>query len=254
MKRVVSYALFGENTRYAQFLPAVLRAHHALFSKSQGWELRIHLDDNALGTKYGAVLESLAREGLVELRWMRMAPLCRAMMWRLAPLWDDEVEVTFCRDIDALPTPRDRTCMEAFMASPAWVHTIHDNQMHDGIMGGLSGFKRKAKLAASSLEALCSLAGRVDWAKHGTDQDVLNRFFQLPLFEHYFLAPRNQRTVVARAPVPPNGEDPRDALVAHLGASGFDVERAVQHYRTEAMLRSDDFPRIETLISQAEKP
>ena len=255
-KKIVSYALFGENTRYAQFLPAVLRAHHAIFPRSEGWEMRVHLDNHARNTSYGKLLGFVENAKLVSLRWMGEAPLCRAMMWRLAPLWEDDTEVVFCRDIDALPTPRDRECMEAFISAEAdaWVHTIHDHAMHDGIMGGLSGFRRKAKCVASSLDELCALAGNVDWAKHGTDQDVLNRFFQVPLFEHHWRAPRNTRLAVVSVPVPSRNEsDPRDRLVAHLGASGFDVTAACNYYDLEAFRAPESqFAREVTAIALAE--
>lgn len=251
MKKVISLALFGEDNRYSQFLPAVIRAHHTLFPREEGWILRIHHDEHVYTDKFGAMLHGLETRGLIELRYMGSGvPLCKAMLWRLAPLFDPEVEVTFCRDLDALPTPRDRACCEEFLASDKLIHTIHDSSSHDGIMGGMSGFKASLRQhwPLTSLEQVYSNAenplpgqieGKIEWHIHGADQDALNRVFDAQnLFIHRFKH-RKSTLAVTNQPTPdaapegfftPEILSRADSLAPHLGAAGFEIAPALEFY------------------------
>src|SRR5882672_3502655 len=109
MKKVVSLSLFGEESRYAAFVPAVVRAFFVIFPKGEGWSLRLHHDDCLYWSNLGAELHEMQVSGIVDLRYMGRKPqLCWGMLWRLAPVFDEDVDVVFCRDLDALPMPRDR--------------------------------------------------------------------------------------------------------------------------------------------------
>lgn len=290
MKKVVSLALFGENTRYAAYIGAFVRAHLTLFPQAEGWQLHIMVDEhNVL-----PLLTEMAMEGLLAgLTVMPdAAPLTKAMLWRLLPIWQItpwDVDYVFCRDVDALPTPRDRAACDRFIASGCDVHAVHDSRSHDGVMGGLSGYAAAAFREGTkieSLEALYTLANRTDeeWAVHGTDQHVLNalvlgwgaerggrdaalyeRGKKLALFEHRWAGWAGGKPGVdpGRKPSPRacvseavpdcteidfwksltecagcvevvevvdnlNGE--ADALSSHLGAAGFDIDRAIAFY------------------------
>ncbi len=276
MKKVISLALFGDGTRYAAYTPAFVRAHLTLFPQAEGWELRVHHDDHLDSTEGGRLLRALAARGLVRLVAMGEAPLTRAMLWRMTPVWDPEVDYVFARDIDALPTPRDRACCDRFIESGCDVHTVHDSRSHDGIMGGLSGYQAETFRQITGFTSPAEMVAFGDgvndgqWARHGFDQEVLNRLVHvdhrgagLALFEHRYAGwaagapgPDIGRKPSARAcvsePVPDYGTHNvlresdgyldivhhvktevlarADALVAHLGAAGFDVDQAVVFY------------------------
>lgn len=199
MKKVISIALFGEGDKYAQFLPAFVRAHHNLFPKDDGWELRVHVDDTP---SVGRCLFRYFDAGLLTVVLASHAgktPLTKAMLWRMAPVFDTAVDFVFCRDLDSPPMPRDRACCDEFMRAAektkCCVHTIHDNLMHEQIMGGLCGFHAPAFRAVTGWKTLDDLYAAakttdVEWATHGVDQIVLNRLllrFGGPrLFEHRF--------------------------------------------------------------------
>ncbi len=260
MKKIVSLALFGEGTRYVEYARAWVRAHLTLFPIAEGWELRVHHDVH----NGGGFLRVLSDRGLVRLVERESAPLTRAMLWRMCPVWDPEADYVFPRDIDALPTPRDRACCESFIASGCDVQMVHDSKSHDGVMGGMGGYACESFREVSGIaswEDLVAFGGKTDaeWAKHGTDQEVLNALclgWQMTggshpafaIFEHRYAGWASGKPGLgARTPVPvacvselvpdvghlfQTEERTReaDALVSHLGAAGFDTERAIAFY------------------------
>ena len=236
MRKAISYCLFGD-AGYDRYLPAVVRAHHHIFPSLDGWEMWLIVDQknesplvrayHAHGVLHGAVEQEAHTLGITQ-----------AMLLRLAPIfYSDPPDVVFCRDLDALPLPRDRRCCEDFIASEeTTIHTIHDNAHHVGIMGGLSGFKTAAvRKHFDLLGDIVKAAGAVDWTKRGTDQDVLNSVVRpkLALFEHNFEGRQMDRGAVVSVPTPKASFDTMataDDLAPHLGAAGFDIDRAMGFY------------------------
>lgn len=167
---------------YANFLPALVRAHQACF---KGWELRIHHDDRVREQGYFRVLEEMARRGMLRLVPMGAAEtLCGAMLWRMKPLWDDAVTHVICRDIDSLPSVRERKAVDKWEAAQKFVSALHDSVSHNGtqLMGGMIGFFRKSPAIVAQhvaptwgqFLARMALSG-VDFNRHGADQLFLNR-------------------------------------------------------------------------------
>lgn len=277
-KRVVSLAVWGTGG-YWRYLGAFVRAHHTLFP---GYELRIHHDDDIYRSPYGGALHGLHARGLVKLVLMPSRPgigKCAKMIWRLAPAWDVSVEYVFSRDLDALPTWRERRATEEFLISAsrseteAW--TIHDSLSHAGMMGGLCGFR------AASLRALAPtfedfVAGAafddVRWNTHGADQDYLNGkvVLGMKVFEHSIFrwfeedgvtrryrnatdwsnaGVRNQSvrfaTEIAPAQswleemIPQVVRENSDSLINHLGSAGYDHERAIAFYNVHCPLAKE---------------
>ena len=185
------------------------------------------------------------------------------MLWRVSPGFDPEVEYVFPRDLDALPTWRERCATEEFLASAATGETNawigHDNPAHAGMMGGLCGFRAEAVRALySSLAAFIADTGYSDarWAEHGADQDALNRYIgpRLRVFEHsVFVANDEGGKRIIRQPTQWHGghpstvfrteiapfDDPAvpvevraggDRLIAYMGIAGHDHSKAVAFY------------------------
>lgn len=252
MKKVISIALFGEGDKYSRYLPAFVRAHLNLFPIEEGWKLRVHWD----GDYYK--LQKYHFAGLIEARHMESAPLTKAMLWRLDPVFDPSVDFVFCRDLDAPPMPRDRACCEEFIkAAPKTkcsVHTIHDNVMHVGIMGGLCGFHAPAfrdVTGFKTLNDLCKAAAHTDaqWAQHGADQIALNNLLLKQggprLFEHRYngwhagvgtnLSRAVGKYACGGVSSPVSNAASRygrqaDLLGNHLGCAGYDHDAAVKFW------------------------
>lgn len=193
MKRVVSYSYFLDDAsvynkpergakrylQFVQFLPLIVRAHHVIWP---GWTLRIHHDDRVTKLPYFPALEKLAESGIIELQSVGVCDaICgsRGMLARLRPVFDSDVEYVACRDIDSVPMPKDRRCVEEFIKTQKALHGINDHEQHSGIMGGLSAFhasKFRSISRTDSVENVMGLYGKdIDYKRHGADQDLLNR-------------------------------------------------------------------------------
>ena len=259
MRKIISTALFGSGDAYGQYLPALVLAHHSVFPDAEGWVLRVHVDRAVEGGRWGRFLRALAAKNLVEVEVMGDAPLCRAMLWRLNPVFGPLNNYVFCRDADSLPMPRDRAACEQFISSHCVVHSVHDNVVHRGIMGGLCGFRAvlfQYQTGLRTLSDIYGLADRagVDWSMKGADQGVLAslllRSGSPELFEHRFAgwsngprflserAPGSYDCPSQSAPVPDVGTSrlvpeltaQADRLAPHLGAAGFDHGAARRFY------------------------
>lgn len=276
MKKVVSIALFGAGEEYSKYFPAWVRAFLNLHYADEGWRLRVHCDAAAANTACGRTITRLAAKGLIDVAFMGQAPLCKAMLWRLSPVFEKDTEYVWCRDLDCLPMPRDRACMEQFMRSGATVHTVHDAPVHLGVMGGLCGFHApgwKATTGFQSLEQVFAYGDQLslNWERKGADQALLNVICLCrtggPLLEHRYHGwcegpatkpdrqPGNYACQAYSAPTPNVGLsnlpakdlcDTADRLAAHLGAPGFDHEAAL------AFWKANGNPLIEDAIRACE--
>lgn len=179
MKRVISYSLFGTNLFYRRALPAILRAANVIFP---GWEVRIYHNSDIGSVNYDNVLINLARKGLIKLVYIEQpAILCKAMLWRLLPIWDKDTEYVICRDIDALLMPRERIAVEQFIESGAPAHCISDHFMHGvHMMGGTVGFNTTKFIEITkfmNFDDLLIKSGFTDdmLSIKGSDQDLLGQ-------------------------------------------------------------------------------
>ena len=260
MKKVVAISIFGDGDKYTRYFRAFVQAHLNLFPIADGWRLRVYADNKVTKTETGIDIVRFATDRLIDAVYMGPAIRCKAMLWRIAPVFDKGAEYVFCRDLDCVPMPRDRAVMEQFIASGATVHTVHDNTLHVGIMGGLCGFHApsfRESTGFHSLDQVYAYAPWANWEIHGMDQNVLNliclREGGPTLLEHRFAGwyngpgtqPPHKRghypCPAYSTPVPDVGVAPcfnadlantADRLAAHLGAPGFDHVAAKAFYDT----------------------
>lgn len=138
MKKVVAYALYGNRLFYWQYLKSLVRAHHTLFP---GWELRLYMDSTISAARSHYVTR-LAQEGLINLKYAEENKgKCRSMLWRMKPVWEDDVEYVLCRDIDSLPTIVEARMVKQFVDSKTALHVFNENESHTAtVMGGMCGF------------------------------------------------------------------------------------------------------------------
>lgn len=254
MKKIVSLALFGDGDKYSKYISAYVRGHLNLFPIEEGWRLRVHYDDAIMKVPAGRLLRHLSWNGLIEISYKGEAPpLTKAMLWRLEPIFDDEISHVFCRDIDAPPMPRDRAVCDEFVLSGASMGTCHDNVMHIGVMGGLCHFQTthfKLATGFNKIDDVFKYASGRQWTRHGVDQDVLNSIARdrpgLVLLEHRFagwtqgqqghttrsaglyecIAYSKPTPDIGKSNLPSEAQIMADQLGAHLGCAHYDNEQA----------------------------
>lgn len=193
MKPIYSLALFrsehsayekpeagaGRGVFFKGYLPALMRSFRSVY---RDWELVIHHDNRVLEWEYFRVLEAMHARGLLRLVPKGTAwTLCGSMMFRLCPIFEEGADVVLCRDVDSLPTPRDRRAVDKWIASGHPCHAAHDSISHMGtpLLGGMVGFRApwfREKVAKSwgAIIEECNEMG-IDLNQHGADQQWLNR-------------------------------------------------------------------------------
>lgn len=199
MRRVISYAYFIHEAsiynkpernakrylQFVQFLPMLVRAHHVIYP---GWEFRIAFDKTVMTLPYWDVLVKLSEENLITLSDMPDThTLCGVggMLERFRPAFSDGNAIVLSRDIDSIPTPRERRATEEWLESGKAVHAIHgETDQHCGICGGLVGIQSMRFRELIKCDSLAQFIQRgtyygLDWNRHGSDQDLLNQHWNL---------------------------------------------------------------------------
>ena len=285
MKRVVSVSLFlgpqasrdVKDPFYYDFVRPWVRAHHNCFPD---WEARVHHDSPPgflEACPYGPTLRRLGMHDttggeapkvpLVTLVDCGPAELRNAaMLWRLKPLFDPDVECVIFRDIDSIPTPRDRRAVEEWLASGMEAHGIADSISHTSpLLGGMSGFLAatfRERFGWGSWDAMIRAAREFmgsAWQKPGLDQSFLNGYLWPRVCGEAFLHrlkgrhPAHGGRIVReriwdRLPenVPSEVLAGGDAWLPHLGASGFDWILSTDFYQRHGR------PEVERRIAAAE--
>jgi hypothetical protein len=274
MKNVASYALYGNRRFYWQGLRSLVRAHHNIFP---GWELRIH-HDSTIHAPRSTILRKYAEAGLVKLVQVEESKAyCRSMLWRLLPVWEDDVGYVLCRDIDSMPTIKDRRMTEQFIKSGAAIHCMNDNGSHtSAMMGGMcsiNGPSFRQKSGYAKWEDLIILRNDLDRVMGGVDQILLHYHVWEKMFpdvcEHRLkgLAPhagaRASFTTVEPvdiAGIPQKLQEETDALIPFMGCPGYDCERAVAFFDEHGnqdltrQLREIEEPIKKTIVFSSEEP
>ena len=184
---VNSYCIFGHT--YWGVMPLLLRVHFAIYPPEK-YKMYIYHDDSLTNNPYEKVLNTLHRLNIIKTRFVDQPVLkCRAMLWRMISVWDEDVDYVFCKDADSIPTPRERKITEDFISSGHSVLGINDNPAHSiPLMGGMVGFNNKKFISQSNIRTygdFMRLGQYADgeWQSHGADQNYLNTFL-LPRIKH----------------------------------------------------------------------
>ena len=218
----------SQGVYFKDHLPAVIRAFHAAYP---GWQLWIHHDERVMDFPYFKALEKMHSGGILKLIPMGEAKtLCGSMLWRMSPLWFEDVDLVACRDIDSLPMDRDYKMLEAFEKSAGTVHALHDSESHSGpLMGGMVAFKGPAFRKLYGEIPLNKLFGDFDLSKHGSDQKALNAVVYHDTVQSLIVHTRRPSFVypcLRSYPALPQETD-LDKVIRHVGAA-FDVSKALE--------------------------
>lgn len=253
---VMSYAFFQSPTpvywrndrtqdrmsAYARFLPALVRAHRALWS---GYELRIYHDDAVRDVPYFKALEAMHDRGALRLMPCGEArALTLAMLWRMRPLFDENDHLVVTCDIDAFPLLRLRKTVEEFTASRKAVMVVHGCESHNGVLGGgfgARGGRFRSLVGAGTWDAFIAL-GDGAWDAYAADEEFLRKKIwplvtaDAVLFsdnDRLNITVHDQRKTIPR-PVPgdvvPDAATRADDFAPYIGSAGYDVVSAFKFF------------------------
>lgn len=253
MSKCISYSLFGYNNQhkdcydfksYLRYLTMVIRMDKLLYPD---FDIVLHIDTTSFNA-YSNIFEQLAAKKIIKLVIVGQTdPLCKAMLWRLKPIYT-HYDWVLCRDIDSLPCYKERAAVQVWMDNGTkTAHCMTDSVSHTiTMMGGMVGFQSgylRDRMQCDTWDKLVS-RGNYDFNVKGSDQDFMNREI-LPkvadsLTEHYFLGMPNSfrnhcffgQHIVDHITVNGISEELKDSnhLVNHIGQAGFITEPVLKFF------------------------
>lgn len=182
--KVIAYSLFGFNRErydncfdFASYLRGLMiniRLQRLLFPD---WKIQLFVD-NTTHQGFKQMFDILsAHKNIIDVIVCDDAPLTKAMLWRLKPAFNPNVERFICRDIEAPLMYKDAQAIKQWSDSPKTAHVITASESHNiPMMGGMCGFTKHFNdfVKSANWEDLVSKGSGYD--KKGADQDFLNNF------------------------------------------------------------------------------
>ena len=200
--KVISYSLFGHGKErqancfdfnsYLRGLMVNLRLQRLLFPD---WVIFLHVD-KATYEGFKELFDKLE----IYISICEDAPLTKAMLWRLKPLFEPNIERIICRDLDSPLTYRDAQAVKMWELSGKGAHTITDSVSHNiPMMGGMVGFLKDNFPERVGFKDWDSMVDSMNgYEVKGADQDFLNRIVypkfagtDSSIMQHYFLGMPN---------------------------------------------------------------
>lgn len=202
--KAISYALFGYNKErhadcfdfnsYLRGLNINIRMNRLLFPD---WEIILNTDQS---TYEG--FKNLFDRLPITVKVHEPAPLCKAMLWRMKPIFELnsdnkwKYDYVLCRDLDSPPTYREVQAVSYWMMRDKAMHAITDSVSHDvPLLGGMIGVIPKyfTQRVGNTWEAMLGDNG-IDFSRKGSDQNFLNHYIypkfatkgQDSITQHYF--------------------------------------------------------------------
>lgn len=162
MTSIISYSLFDQEGkkfnrsghdpfdknpyRYWLNLPFVIILNKIIFPE---FTTRLYIPKKLEENKYYPLLEELNEKienfelKIINKEYFKTEPA----IWRIIPLWDDNVEFLFCRDLDSIIVKKEAQSMIYFMKSGLLLNNLRATSVHNSegtsIMAGLCGFNVK---------------------------------------------------------------------------------------------------------------
>lgn len=234
----ISYSLFGYNEErkencftfetYIRGLMVNVRMNRLLY---HDWVNIINIDERTY-KPFKKLFDNIGADVYIH----DEAPLCKAMLWRLKPVFMKKYTHIICRDTDSPATYREAQCVAQWIQHDKTMHAITDSVSHTiPLMGGMIGFNVKYnwRLGVNNWDELVN-QGNYDWNVKGTDQTFLNKFIYPKvansddsITQHYMLGMRNTWLSDYHITVPnidlglQEGVQESNDVCGHIGAAGY---------------------------------
>jgi hypothetical protein len=239
--KLISYSLFGYNKErkencfdfnsYLRGLMINIRLQRLIYPD---WTIRLYTDHST----YNGFINLFSKLN-IQIRIMPdNTQLCKAMLWRIIPAFEKDIEAVICRDVDSPLTYREAQCVEYWLHREKIIHAITDSKSHNiPLMGGMIGIKPNYfvdRLGSNSWDDFINSMSGYDIK--GADQDLLNRMVY-PKFasqgsesivQHYLLGMGNTFLSEWHNSVPnlelpnvPVAMKESNEICGHIGAAGW---------------------------------
>lgn len=182
--KAISYSLFGYNkarqdncfdfNSYLRGLMISLRMNRLIMPE---WVTVLNTDKST----YNAFKELFDNCG-IEVLIHDDAPLCKAMLWRLKPVYEmhnGKYKYThvLCRDLDSPITWREAKCVQYWLNKGTAIHAITDSISHNiPMLGGMIGINTSlfSLRMPGNWDELLRMDQTIDYQIKGSDQTFLN--------------------------------------------------------------------------------
>lgn len=190
--RCISYSLFGYNKprqaqsfdfdSYLRGLMVNVRMNRLLYPD---WVNVLQTDHSTY-----AGFKDLFKGIKITVNINEEAPLCKAMLWRLKPVFEidgnnHKYTHVLCRDLDSPSTFREVQAVTQWIQNEKAAHAITDSVSHNlPMMGGMIGFMPRHfwRTGKKNWDELVNVG--LDYSVKGSDQTFLNKFIYPKFAEH----------------------------------------------------------------------
>jgi len=160
--KIIAFSLYGNDARYTGHIESIIRAYHKLLP---GWKCRIYLAKD-VDPKY---IELFTRNRCEVMMMEKSGVDARYSTWRFLAI-EDGAEAVIIRDLDSLPTRREKIMIEQWLASDKNFHIIRDHIHHNAlVMAGMWGIKK------NDINIKKSTQGHLLTNNYGVDQVFLEK-------------------------------------------------------------------------------
>jgi len=246
--KAISYSLFGYNKErqencfdfnsYLRGLMISIRMNRIVYPE---WTNVLNTDKQT----YDAFKDLLDGIWDLEVYVNEPEPLCKAMLWRLKPIyltkgekdWDKpRFTHVICRDLDSPTTRREAQCVQFWLNKESAMHAITDSVSHNiPLMGGMIGINTAmwTLRMPKTFDELIRMGVGISYEVKGSDQTFLNQCVypvwaskgSESITQHYILGMantflndyHNEVPAFIDSIVPVESND----VCGHIGASGW---------------------------------
>ena len=134
MKKVISFSLYGSDTRYTQNALINSKKAEEIFPD---WDVVIYYDN----TVPKNVIDFLSSKKHIEMINMENHVIKNKMLWRFSILLDKTVDIYIIRDIDSHLSVREKYAVDEWIDSKKTFHVMRDHPSHCNfpMSGGMWG-------------------------------------------------------------------------------------------------------------------
>ncbi|WP_295676188.1 hypothetical protein, partial [uncultured Mucilaginibacter sp.] len=134
-KNMIAFSLFGNDALYTANIEKVVKSYHELLP---GWKCRVYVAKD-VDAKH---IDLLSSNGCEVMIMEKTGVDARYTTWRFLAV-EAGAEAVIIRDLDSVPTQREKIMIEEWLAADKDFHIIRDHMHHNAlVMAGMWGIKK----------------------------------------------------------------------------------------------------------------